>query len=135
MMNSKFALIIGNSEFQDTKLAQLAAPVEDVSGLADVLNGPDICNFDEVIPFINANAATALRPIAGFFAGKDHNDLLLLYFSGHGVLDGHGHLYLAFPDTEYKLLSGTAVAASFLNPQLRRLKPHDRSQTQKNPAL
>lgn len=121
-MSSKFALIIGNSEYQDTKLAQLAAPVEDVSGLADVLSDPDICNFDEVSPLINANTATALRSIAGFFAGRDRDDLLLLYFSGHGVLDGHGHLYLAFPDTEYNLLSGTAIAASFITQEMDRCR-------------
>ncbi|HET7089153.1 MAG TPA: caspase family protein, partial [Anaerolineae bacterium] len=54
------------------------------------------------------------RAIARFFAEKTRDDLLVLYFSGHGVLDDRGHLYLAVKDTERALPKGTAVEATFI---------------------
>ena len=57
---------------------------------------------------------TVRRAIARFFAGKQRDDLLLLYFSGHGVLDDRGQLYLAVKDTERTLPKGTAIEASFI---------------------
>lgn len=121
-MNTKHALVIGNSDYQDAKLAKLTAPVEDVHGLVEVLRDPTICGFDEVTLLTNENSASALRTIAKFFTKKNRNDLLFLYFSGHGVLDSHGHLYLAFKDTEYELLSGTAVAANFITQEMDRCR-------------
>ena len=60
------------------------------------------------------------RPIARLFKEKSPDDLLLLYFSGHGVLDDQGHLYLAVKDTERDLLSGTAIPANFITGEMDR---------------
>lgn len=38
----------------------------------------------------------------------------MLYFSGHGVLDDNGQLYLAVKDTERELQSATAIEATFI---------------------
>ena len=53
--------------------------------------------------------------IASFFADRKRNDLLLLYFSGHGIKDDDGRLYLATADTRRRLLRATAVPATFVN--------------------
>jgi len=45
---------------------------------------------------------------------------LLLYFSGHGVLDDQGELYLAAKDTERDLISGTAVPAAYITGEMNR---------------
>src|SRR5262249_28236990 len=55
------------------------------------------------------------RRLATFFANRDRDDLLLLHFSGHGVKDARGRLYLAAADTDIAALSATAVPASFVN--------------------
>ena len=52
-MGRKLALIIGNSEYEDSSFARLITPAADVSDLADVLQSPDIGGFDEVIPLAN----------------------------------------------------------------------------------
>jgi hypothetical protein len=38
----------------------------------------------------------------------------LLYFSGHGVLDDRGRLYLALKDTQVNLLKATSISSSFV---------------------
>jgi formylglycine-generating enzyme required for sulfatase activity len=53
--------------------------------------------------------------IASFFADRKRGDLALLYFSGHGVTDDDGRLYLTTTDTRRKLLRATAVPATFVN--------------------
>src|SRR5437868_6991249 len=97
---SRLALIIGNSEYQDPNLARLSTPREDVSDLEEVLKDPRIGGFDSVKPLVNRDMAEVSREIARFFNQKKKDDLLLFYFSGHGVKDDNGELYLAARDTE-----------------------------------
>ncbi len=119
-MSRKLALIIGNSEYQDASLARLLTPSADVNALAEVLRAPDIGAFDEVTTLVNDFATTIRRAIARFFALKAPDDLLLLYFSGHGILDDHGKLHLAVKDTERELVSGTAIPAAFITEEMDR---------------
>jgi uncharacterized caspase-like protein len=116
----KIALVIGNSEYDDASLARLITPSEDVSDLATLLKSSDVGGFDEVLTLVNEPAALLRRSIAKLFAQKAPDDLVLLYFSGHGVLDDQGHLYLAVKDTERDLLSGTAIPANFITGEMDR---------------
>jgi hypothetical protein len=119
-MARKLALIIGNSQYQDAGLAKLAAPDVDVRALAEVLRTPHIGAFDEVTPLLNEGLANVRRAIAQFFDRKHRDDLLFLYFSGHGVRDEQGHLYLAVRDTERAVLAGTAIEASYVTTRMDR---------------
>ena len=111
---AKFALLIGTDVYDDPHLAPLAAPLADVYALQSVLKRPDVGRFDDVKVLQNAPLASALRQIGTLFANKARNDLVLLYFSGHGVIDREGHLFLALNETRYDLLLGTAIPASFV---------------------
>lgn len=119
-MSQKLALIIGNSEYEDTKLAKLTAPNEDVNKLVAVLSDPNIGHFDDVQALVNQPYAIIQREIARFFQRRKLKDLLLLYFSGHGVRNDQGDLYLAVKDTECDLLSGTAISSHFINGEMDR---------------
>ena len=119
-MARKLALIIGNSQYQDACLARLAAPDVDVRGLAEVLSTPGIGAFDNVTQLLNEGLATVRKAIAQFFDLKHRDDLLFLYFSGHGVRDEQGHLHLAVRDTERGVLAGTAIEASFITGRMDR---------------
>ncbi|MEK7276355.1 MAG: caspase family protein, partial [Chloroflexota bacterium] len=119
-MGQKFALIIGNSEYEDASLRRLVTPGGDVDALASVLKDSAIGAFDDVQTLLNESSASIRRAIARFFAKRKSDDLLLLYFSGHGVLDEQGHLHLAARDTERDLLSGTAIPANFVTGEMDR---------------
>ncbi|MEJ2353643.1 MAG: caspase family protein, partial [Anaerolineales bacterium] len=117
-MGQKLGLVIGNSAYRDSTLASLATPDVDVGDLADVLLEPEVGDFNDVQVFVNASSATLRRAVSKFFSLKHRDDLLVLYFSGHGVLDENGRLYLAVKDTERQLLRGTAIPASFISDEM-----------------
>jgi hypothetical protein len=118
MMSRRFALIIGNSEYEDAGLAQLKTPDADVAALTKVLRSAEIGGFDEVTALINEPFAAIYPAIANFFAAKKRDDLLLMYFSGHGVLDDQGRLFLALKNTRRDLLRGTAIPATFVSDEM-----------------
>ena len=103
-MARRYALIIGNSEYADKTLTQLVTPGEDANDLAETLRNPEIGGFDDVASLINKEGSVVRREIARFFVRKKRDDLLLLHFSGHGVRDERGVLYLAVKDTDHDLL-------------------------------
>jgi Caspase domain len=119
-MARKFALIIGNSQYEDAQLSKLAAPDVDARALAEILETPDIGGFDEVLPVLNEGLASVRKAIARFFDLRHRDDLLVMYFSGHGVRDEQGHLYLAVRDTERAVLAGTAIEASYVTARMDR---------------
>lgn len=114
-MGMKYALVIGNNKYNDPKLAQLQTPQADAQALARVLKSKRIGGFDEVILLNNQTDAQIRRAISAFLANKKPDDLVLLYFSGHGVLDGRGNLFLALKNTDVGALNATAISSSFLS--------------------
>jgi uncharacterized caspase-like protein/pSer/pThr/pTyr-binding forkhead associated (FHA) protein len=119
-MSRKLALIIGNSQYQDPRLAQLLTPQEDVSDLAAILRAPDIGGFDEVKTLVNETDANIRLSIEDFFADKKPDDLLVIYFSGHGVRDEQGLLYLAVNNTRANRLRATAIPSEFITGEMDR---------------
>ena len=113
-MARRYALVIGNSEYEDTTLSQLKTPEADVHALASALRDPQVGGFDEVQEMINQPESAVRRAISAFFLQKKSDDLLLLYFSGHGVLDPQGRLFLAVKDSQRNLLNATAIPANFI---------------------
>jgi hypothetical protein len=119
-MNKRLALIISNGDYDDPTLTRLTTPERDAGSLARILRDPAIGRFDDVQILLNEPTATVQRAIAHFFARKKRDDLLLLYFSGHGLLDERGRLYLAMKNTERELLTGSAVPAAFITDEMDR---------------
>jgi hypothetical protein len=117
-MTRKFALLIGNSQYQDPVLAKFKAPDSDVAALTQILEDPAIGAFDQVIPVLGEKSSIVSVAIGDFFAEKKREDLLLLYFSGHGVLDENDRFYLAVKDTQHDRLSATGIASSFIKGEM-----------------
>ena len=111
-MTSKFALVIANTEYQDAGFAKLTAPGNDAQEFAGVLR--DLAAFDDVHVLLNEGEGKTRRSIARFFADRKRDDLLLLYFSGHGVRNQQGQLFLAANDTEMKILEASGIPAEFI---------------------
>jgi hypothetical protein len=108
------ALILASSNYQDDEIRQLQAPHEDAVALARILEDPEIGGFDVKL-MVNEPSFKVSQAIEEFFADRKRDDLLLLYFSGHGIKDDSGELYLATCNTRRKLLRSTAVSANWIN--------------------
>jgi hypothetical protein len=117
-MADKYALIIGNSSYEDERLPPLQTPRTDARELAEVLRSKTIGAFKEIEILINKSEQVLTRAIARFCNQKGPDDTILLYFSGHGVKDDHGRLYFAVKDTDRDILSATAIPATFVTEQL-----------------
>jgi len=113
-MTEKYALIIGNTEYIDPGLAQLIAPGKDVEDFAHVLKDHDLCSFDDVKVLLNQVSSSIIEAIDEFFDQKKSDDLLVLYFSGHGVRDELGSLYLASKNTIRTRLRSTAIKSDYI---------------------
>jgi len=100
-MAKKLALLIGNDHYQDSSLGNLLAPQDDVGALKTVLEGAAY-GF-KVETLFNPEVVVARQKVFDLFDDRDHDDTLLFYFSGHGVL-GNGRsrqLFLALQQTDY----------------------------------
>lgn len=114
-MSGKYALIIANTEYTDPGLAQLTAPGKDAQDFERVLKDPDICAFDHVITLVNEPGHIVREAVEEFFHEKRLEDLLLLYFSGHGVRDEFGEFYLAVKNTVRSRLRATGIKSGFIH--------------------
>ena len=113
-MSKKYALIVANTEYTDPGLAQLTAPGKDAKEFGRVLDSREICAFDDVIILFNEDVFKVNETIDYFFSDKKPDDLLVLYFSGHGVRDEYGSLYLAVTNTNRERLRSTAIKSEFI---------------------
>ncbi|MGH3873573.1 MAG: caspase, EACC1-associated type [Pseudonocardiaceae bacterium] len=109
-MGRRLALLIATYQYQDTGLRRLTAPAHDAELLAAVLGDPDIAGF-EVTTLINEPHHRVGAAIGDFYRDRRRDDLTLLYFTGHGVKDDDGRLYLAMADTRRDSLLFTALSA------------------------
>ena len=117
----KVALLVGVSEYQPG-LSSLPSAVEDAKAMAEVLRNPDMGGFDDVKVLPNPDTQKLREAMYDLFAERSKDDLVLFYFSGHGVKDQDRSLYLATPQTRKNtkglVVPPTAVAASDLQQQL-----------------
>jgi Caspase domain/Tetratricopeptide repeat len=96
-------VLIGTSTYSDDKLPDLPQVDAGIIDLATALSDPS----DGVIPGANCelirdegNISLIGRKLRA--AARDAEDLLLVYYSGHGLVAGKRHdLYLALPDSEW----------------------------------
>jgi uncharacterized caspase-like protein len=116
---AKVALLIGVSEYE-TGLNPLPAAVKDVEAMQRVLVHPEMGGFAEenITVLKNPQRQAIEDAIYKLFDNRQKDDLLLFYFSGHGVKDDSGKLYLSSRATcksNGRLVKPSAVAASTLH--------------------
>ncbi|NUO42200.1 MAG: hypothetical protein HOV82_09190 [Streptomyces sp.] len=113
-MGRRLALLVATYEHQDSGLRQLTAPAHDAESLASVLRDPDIAGF-EVTTLINQPHHRVGEAIGDFYRDRRRDDLTLLYFTGHGLKDDSGRLYLAMTNTRRDSLLFTALSAEHID--------------------
>ncbi|MGW1618784.1 caspase, EACC1-associated type [Streptomyces sp. NPDC002172] len=109
-MGGRFALLIATCAYEDEGLHQLTAPGHDAEALAEVLRDPDIAGF-EVTTLVNRPHHEVGSAIGDFFRARSHDDLTLLYFTGHGLKDDDGRLHLATVNTRLANRTFTSLPA------------------------
>ena len=112
---AKVALLIGVSEYE-TGLDGLPSAVNDVTAMRQVLANPEMGDFVDASVTVLQNPSRQVMEDAIYhlFANRQKDDLVLLYFSGHGVVDDGGEFYFASRFTrkdQGRLVPTTAVAA------------------------
>jgi hypothetical protein len=117
MSNRSQAVIVASDRYDDPGLRQLRSPARDIRALERVLADPAIGDFD-VKTLFNEPAHVVNLSVEDFFADRGTDDLLLLYFSCHGVKDDGGRLYFATANTQLRRLGATAVSSAFVNEQM-----------------
>ncbi|NJN11837.1 MAG: hypothetical protein HC815_29275 [Richelia sp. RM1_1_1] len=113
----KFALLIGVSESKTEDLPVLPSAIKDVKAMEAVLQNPYLGGFDSVKVLPNPIRQEMEEAIETLFANRKQEDLVLFYFSGHGILDEKGKFYLVTPQTRKnrgELVKSTAVASRVL---------------------
>jgi len=113
-----YALLIGNTEYDDPTLKKLKAPEADLQALAGVLQDPQWGGYTVLPPLLNLPFDKAQFAIGELFADKRPDDLVLLYFSGHGVLDSQGRLWLAVRNTRSQLPRASGIGSPWLRDEL-----------------
>ncbi|OBQ36721.1 MAG: ABC transporter substrate-binding protein [Anabaena sp. MDT14b] len=111
---AKIALLIGVSKYEPG-LTPLPAATKDVEAMQQVLENPDIGGFDEVKVLVNPPRQEMEEAIEMLFDDRQKDDLLLLFFSGHGIKDEEGNLYFATHNTRKNLLQSTTVSAKVVH--------------------
>ena len=96
---ARHALLIGVSEFADQRLARLNAPANDVITFRGILQDSSLGNFDSVELSLNQDFLAVRDHISRFFSDRSPDDVLLLYYSGHGILGRGNRLFLATGDS------------------------------------
>jgi uncharacterized caspase-like protein len=118
----KTALLIGVSEYTEGLKPRPCAK-EDVEALKRVLQHPEIGGFENVSTLLNPEPTLMQEAIETIFSERSKDELVLLYFSGHGIKSEEGKLYLATSLTRKNsrgsLVKATAVPSSFVHEAMR----------------
>jgi uncharacterized caspase-like protein len=111
-----YALLVGVSNYV-VDLKPLPSAVKDVEALRQVLVNPEIGGFAEldVAVLVDAEKGAIESAIYDLFANRKTDDLLLLYFSGHGVTDSRNDFYFTGTKTRKDALPPTAVSSTYVH--------------------
>jgi hypothetical protein len=118
------ALLIANSTFPKDRdnLPELEGPRNDTAVLRDVLCDDAVGLFpsDNIRLVIERDMSEIMLEVEDFLVSASSRDTLLLYYSGHGVLDETNELYFCARDTRTTRLGASAVSASWVSSRIDR---------------
>ncbi|MBG1267898.1 caspase, EACC1-associated type, partial [Nostoc sp. WHI] len=115
-MSKKIALLIGVSEYGEG-IPPLSSALNDVEAMQRVLQNPNLGGFEQVERLLNPDAIAMRKAIQKLFKEALKDDLVLFFFSGHGITNDQDHLYLATRNTAKDDFEATAVDANFIQGQ------------------
>jgi hypothetical protein len=111
------ALLIATDTYRDPTFGALRAPRLDAAELDVVLSDPAIGGFDTEV-LVNEPVQHLRERIETVLGQAGHDDLVLLYLSGHGVKARLGDLHFVTTDTRHTVLATTSLDAAFVRRQI-----------------
>jgi len=116
------ALLLACAEYDDPTIPRLRSPERDAAELAAVLSDETRGRY-EVRTEVNSTVDEARVAIEQFLTDGRRDDLLLVYFSCHGILDARNELHLAFRNTRQNLLQATGLSREWVHARLNEARP------------
>jgi hypothetical protein len=120
MPGRRFAILVGNAVFPEdpTNLPALRCAANDVKALGELLAAEKHGSY-EICPIVDKTHDVGRREIYKRLRDAKREDLVLIYFSGHGKLDEEGNLYLATRDTQTAELPPTSIPVEDIRRYMR----------------
>jgi hypothetical protein len=122
-----YAVIVGIADYKDSKIPDLKYAEKDAKSYFDFLQTPQGGKVpDENIALLTGTKATRgniLKALNEKFLRASSQDLIIFYFSGHGIsgdLGGNG--YLMSWDTEFENEAGTALEMDDIQKRVEKSK-------------
>ncbi|MFC5183428.1 caspase family protein [Actinomadura harenae] len=95
------AILIGTAAYADAAFPRLPAAANSLAGMRAVLTDPSLCGWPDDRVTVESDPSDWRRLVQRMrVLARGTEDVLLLYFVGHGVMLPHGELSLALADTE-----------------------------------
>lgn len=118
---AKFGYLIGSGTFApEANLPRLRGPSADTAALKVLLDREDRGKFSDVKVWLDRPSYEIKRELYASLARHKQDDFILVYFSGHGILDVEsGRLFLSSSDTDTTNVAATGLDAHDLLRQLR----------------
>ncbi|WP_370344586.1 caspase domain-containing protein [Catenulispora sp. MAP5-51] len=118
-------LTIGMGEYFDDSLPDLPTVLAGAEALGKALTRPCIGAFpaESSTLLLNPSLAKLERELRGL---EDFEDTVVLFYSGHGLIDPRGELYLAVPDTDSSRVQTTALPYDLVRQTMSRCRAKNR---------
>jgi uncharacterized caspase-like protein len=114
-ISRRLAFLIGNQTFRpDSGLLPLKGPANDLKVFGRLLSDTERGRF-HVSEFLDKPNHEVLPEIEQALSKAAPDDLILIYYSGHGKLDRNGRLCLATVNTRQSALIATSIPARHLS--------------------
>ena len=113
-IGSRWAVVVGVSAYKDTAIPRLKYAHRDAEAFADFLRSPNGGAFNDDHIFVLLDSQVTRKSFSealfSFLARTKREDLVMIFFSGHGSSINRDQSYFLMSDTKLDDLENTAVA-------------------------
>lgn len=119
-----YAVVIGINDYSDINFPDLKFPEKDAKAFYDFLRSPEFASVSgDNIALLTGSQATKsniFQEIKNKFIRATKEDLIIFYFSGHGIPGYDNRGYFLTQDSEFDNEPGTAISMPELNGMIER---------------
>ena len=116
-----YALLIGNSNYNDKRWIDLVSPTNDIREIEKVLDKS--YKFEKIIPVINGTKKEILNGFIELSKLSTDNDYVLIYYAGHGDIKHQQAYWIPKDGTEW--VNGDWIDINYLDAFIRQeIKAH-----------